>query len=125
MQIAWRRQSPLMPERQKPIPQLVTELWDLIVLYFKQETLVPLQGLGKYIGLGVLGSVLMGFGVVFCTVSALRALQVATTAFEGDWTWVPYLIVVALLLIGAGITWMALRSAQAKTKAKALGRELP
>ncbi len=114
-----------MPERQKPIPQLVTELWDLVVLYFKQETLVPLQGIGRYIGLGVLGSILMGFGVVFCTVSALRALQVATTTFDGDWTWVPYLIVVVLLLVGAAITGMALRAAQAKAKAKVLGREAP
>ncbi|MGZ8734841.1 MAG: hypothetical protein ACXW1M_06605 [Acidimicrobiia bacterium] len=94
-----------MPERPKPIPQLVTELWDLIVLYFKQETVVPLQALGRYIGLGVLGSFLMGLGVVFCTVSALRALQVTTDAFDGDWTWVPYLIVVVLLLLGAAIIW--------------------
>jgi len=114
-----------MPERQKPIPQLVTELWELIVLYFKQETLVPLQGIGRYIGLGVLGSILMGLGVIFCAVSALRALQVATTAFEGDWTWAPYLIVIALLLAGAAIIWMALRAAQAKAKAKVLGRETP
>jgi hypothetical protein len=114
-----------MPERQKPIPQLVTELWDLIVLYFKQETVVPLQGLARYIGLGVLGSMLMGFGVVFCTISALRALQVTSSAFDGDWTWVPYLIVVAGLLVGAGVTLMALKAAQAKAKAKALGREVP
>jgi hypothetical protein len=112
-----------MPERQKPIPQLVTELWDLIVLYFKQETVVPLQGLARYIGLGVLGSFLIGMGVIFCTVSALRALQVTSSAFDGDWTWVPYLIVVAALLLGGAITWKALKAAQAKAKAKALGRE--
>jgi len=108
-----------MPERQKPIPQLATELWDLIVLYFKQETVVPLKSLGRYIGLGVLGSLLMGFGVVFCTVAALRALQVATDAFDGDWTWVPYLIVVFALLVGAAIVWKAL----SVSKARALGRE--
>ena len=107
-----------MPERQKPIPQLVTELWELVVLYFKQETVVPLKALGRYVALGVAGSILMGFGVVFCTVAALRALQVATDAFDGDWTWVPYLIVVAALLIGAAITWKALSLA----KARALGR---
>ncbi len=109
-----------MPDRQKPIPQLATELWDLIVLYFKQETVVPLKSLGRYIGLGVLGSLLMGFGVVFCTVAALRALQVATDAFDGDWTWAPYLIVIVGLLIGAAIVWKALSVA----KARAIGREI-
>jgi len=108
-----------MPDRQKPIPQLATELWDLVVLYFKQETVVPLKSLGRYIGLGVLGSLLMGFGVVFCTVAALRALQVATDAFDGDWTWVPYLIVVFALLVGAAIVWKAL----SVSKARALSRE--
>ena len=49
-----------MPERQKSIPQLATELWDLIVLYFKQETVVPLKSLGRYVGLGLLGSLLIG-----------------------------------------------------------------
>lgn len=114
-----------MSERQKPIPQLVTELWDLIVLYFKQETVVPLQGLGRYIALGVLGSVLMGFGVVFCTVAALRALQVTTDVFDGNWSWVPYLIVVVLLLLGAAITWKALSVAKTKAMSKAMGRETP
>ncbi len=114
-----------MPERQKPIPQLVTELWDLVVLYFKQETVVPLKSLGRYIGLGVLGSFLMGLGVVFCTVAALRALQVTTDVFDGNWTWVPYLIVVVLLLIGAAITVKALSMAKAKAVTKAMGRETP
>jgi hypothetical protein len=111
-----------MPERQKSIPQLATELWDLIVLYFKQETVVPLKSLGRYVGLGLLGSLLMGFGVVFCTIAALRALQVTTDAFDGDWTWVPYLIIVVALLIGAAITWKALSMAKAKAVTKALGR---
>jgi len=114
-----------MPERQKPIPQLVTELWDLVVLYFKQETVVPLKSLGRYIGLGVLGSFLMGLGVVFCTVAALRALQVTSDVFDGNWTWVPYLIVVVLLLIGAAITVKALSVAKTKTMTKAMGRDTP
>ena len=103
-----------MPDRQKPIPQLATELWDLVVLYFKQETVVPLQSLGRYIALGVLGSFLMGLGAVFCAVAALRALQVLTHAFEGDWTWVPYLIVLVGLLVGAAIIWKALSVAKAR-----------
>ena len=52
-------------KRPPPLPQLVTELRDLVVTYFRQQTLVPLQKLGRYIGFGILGSLLLGFGVVF------------------------------------------------------------
>jgi hypothetical protein len=104
-----------MPERQKPIPQLVLELRDLIVLYVKQETLVPLQALGRYVGLGVAGALLIGFGVVFLSMSLLRALQTTTDVFDGNWSFVPYLIVVVVLLAGAGITWVARGTGKAGT----------
>jgi hypothetical protein len=46
--------------------------------------------------------------VILLSVSALRALQTETgDTFAGDWSWVPYLIVTAVLLLGGGITWMA------------------
>ncbi len=52
-------------KRPPPLPQLVTELRDLVVRYVREQTLVPLQKLGRYIGFGVLGSLLLGFGVLF------------------------------------------------------------
>jgi hypothetical protein len=99
---------PPAPKRTPPLPQLVTELRDLVVSYVKQQTLVPLQSLGRYIGFGVLGSLLLGFGVLFLGMSGLRALQTETgDTFSGDWSWVPYLIMfVALLLLGA-LVWVA------------------
>jgi hypothetical protein len=46
--------------------------------------------------------------VILLSVSGLRALQTETgDTFAGDWSWVPYLIVTAVLLLGGGITWMA------------------
>ena len=99
---------PPAPKRTPPLPQLITELRDLVVDYVKQQTLIPLQSLGRYIGFGVLGSLLLGFGVLFLGVSGLRALQTETgDTFSGDWSWVPYLIMfVALLLFGA-LVWLA------------------
>jgi len=91
-----------------PLPQLVIELRDLIVEYFKQETLVPLKQLGRYVAYGVLGALLLGFGAVFLGLAGLRALQTETdTALTGNWSWAPYLIVVVALLLGGGITWQA------------------
>jgi hypothetical protein len=95
-------------KRPPPLPQLVTELRDLVVRYFREQTLVPLQQLGRYVGFGILGSLLLGFGVVFLGLSGLRALQTETgDTFTGDWSWVPYLIMFVALLFGAGLVWLA------------------
>jgi hypothetical protein len=93
--------------RTPPLPQLVTELKDLVVTYVKQQTLVPLQQLGRYVGFGVLGSLLLGFGVMFLGLSGLRALQTETgSTFTGDWSWVPYVIMVVTLLLGGTLVWL-------------------
>jgi len=95
-------------KRPPPLPQLVTELRDLVVRYVREQTLIPLQKLGRYIGFGVLGSLLLGFGVVFVGMSGLRALQDETgDTFTGDWSWVPYLIMFIALLLGAALVWLA------------------
>ena len=100
--------------RTVPIPQLVTELRDLVVTYVKQETLVPLQSLGRWLAFGVAGSLLLGFGVVFLAMSGLRALQDETgETFTGNWSWVPYLIMVVALALGGALVW-ALRSRKAE-----------
>jgi hypothetical protein len=83
------------------------ELRDLVITYVKQQTLVPLQQLGRYVGFGLLGSLLLGFGVVFLAMSGLRALQTDTgSTFTGDWSWVPYLIMVVALILGAALVWV-------------------
>jgi hypothetical protein len=90
------------------LPQLVLELKDLVVTYFKQETLLPLQQLGRYLAYGVAGSILMGTGVLLLSLGCLRLLQTETGSnFTGDWSWVPYLIVFAVLVLGAAIVWTA------------------
>jgi hypothetical protein len=95
-------------KRPPPLPQLVTELRDMVVQYFREQTLVPLQKLGRYIGFGILGSLLLGFGVVFLGTAGLRALQDETgDTFSGDWSWVPYLIMFVALLFGAALVWVA------------------
>lgn len=91
-----------------PIPKIINELWDLVVAYLKQETVVPLKKLGLYVAWGLLGSFLLGFGVIFLTIAELRALQELTgSTFTGNWSWAPYFIVVATLMLGATLTWFA------------------
>jgi len=76
------------------------DVWELVVAYAKQETVEPLKGLGRWIGFGAGGSILIATGVSLLLLAALRALQTETgTTFTGNWSWAPYLIV----LVGAGL----------------------
>jgi hypothetical protein len=98
-----------------PLPQLVLELRDLVITYVKQETLVPLKQLGRYVGFGIGGAFLLGLGVALLGVGGLRALQTETgDTFTGNWSWAPYLIVFAALLLGGGITWRTRRGWRAR-----------
>ena len=80
----------------------------LVVEYAKQETLEPLKGLGRYVAWGIAGALLLGTGVVFLAIGALRALQDETYPhLTGNWSWVPYAIVVFGSFLIAGLAWMA------------------
>jgi hypothetical protein len=95
-------------DRSAPLPQVLRELRDLLVAYFQQETVVPLKQLGRYIVFGLVGALLLGFGVLLLAMSGLRALQEETgTTFTGNWSWAPYGIMFVTLLVGGAITWKA------------------
>jgi hypothetical protein len=86
----------------KSIPEIVNELWELAVAYFKQETIEPLKSAGRFLGFGVPGSILLGIGSSLLMLSGLRALQTETgSTFTGHLSWLPYVIVLAggLILI--------------------------
>ena len=88
--------------------QTIRELRELVVEYAKQETVEPLKGLGRYVAWGIAGALLLGLGFVFLAIGALRALQDETYPhFTGNWSWVPYAIVVFGSFLIAGLVWMA------------------
>jgi hypothetical protein len=102
--------------RPAPIPTAVAELWELIVAYFKQETTEPLKSLGRVVAFGIAGSVLIGAGVVFVAIGGLRLLQDETDVFHGNWSFVPYLIIILLLLgMAALVFWMGTRNKEPQT----------
>lgn len=70
----------------------VAELKDLVVGYAKQETVDPLKTLGRYLGFGIAGSVLLGTGFFLLMLALLRGLQEITFFADPTWTWLPYLI---------------------------------
>lgn len=95
-----------MSERPKPLPQQGQELKDLVVAYVKQETTDELRGLLGYVAFGLAGWLLIGIGATCGAVGLLRLLQEETGgAFDGNWSWAPYFIVVALLATIGYVTW--------------------
>jgi hypothetical protein len=89
-----------VPQEEKSIPQVMTELWEMTVSYAKQETVEPLKGLGRFIAFGVGAALLGGIGIILLTLSALRALQTHNDGhFDGNLNWVPYLIALVLLAV--------------------------
>jgi hypothetical protein len=92
-------------KRPPPIPSAVAELWELIVAYLRQETTEPLKKLGRVVAFGIAGSLAIGVGVVFLAIGGLRLLQQETDAFHGNWSFVPYLIMILLLLGMAAVVF--------------------
>jgi hypothetical protein len=87
--------------------QTVRELQELVVAYAKQETLDPLKGMARYVGFGLAGAVLMGCGVSFLAMGALRGMQSNRGwVVNGNWSWVPYLAVVIALGLTASGVWV-------------------
>ncbi|HUZ10455.1 MAG TPA: hypothetical protein VMU76_09835 [Acidimicrobiales bacterium] len=71
----------------------------MVIAYFKQETLEPLSGLGRFLLYGIAGSLAIAIGTVILLVAVLRLLQTETGAFHGNLSWVPYVIVLVLAAV--------------------------
>jgi hypothetical protein len=91
----------------KSLPTLVTELWELLVSYIKQETVGPLRGLRRFLAFGIAGAVLTSIGLVLLTIAGLRAIQTETN-FTGHLSWLPYLIVIAAAGLVAALSARAI-----------------
>ena len=86
----------------KSLPQVLSELKDMTITYARQETIDPLKNLGRFVGLGVIGSVLLGIGGVLVALAFLRFLQTETGPhLTGNLTWIPYLATLALVAVFA------------------------
>lgn len=76
----------------------VGDVVELVRDYAKQETLGPLKGAGRWLALGSAGSLLLGLGSVLVLLGVLRLMQTETDAFDGGFSWVPYVVVLVLCL---------------------------
>lgn len=89
------------------------ELKTMVTDYAKQQTVEPLKNLGKWAAFGVAGGVLLTIGAFLTGLGLLRLLQ-KMSFLENDegmdtaWTFLPYMIVFALLMAAAGLCFWAM-----------------
>jgi asparagine N-glycosylation enzyme membrane subunit Stt3 len=92
------------------LPTIVSDLWELIRTYVKQETVGPLKGIARSVALGVGGSVVLSVGLVLLALAGLRALQTETgTTFDGSLSWAPYLLTLIGVVVVIGLALAATR----------------
>jgi len=103
------KSSSSTPERAESAS--VSEVVDLVKSYAKQETLGPIRGAGRWLALGTAGAIFLGLGLSFVLLGFLRLLQTETDAFDGAFSWVPYLIVLVLTLALTGFSLARIKQA--------------
>ena len=85
----------------------VGEVVEYVKTYAKQETLGPLRGAGKWIAFGAAGAICLGLGLSLLLLGLLRLLQSETGLDTSRyWSWVPYLIVLAVCVLLIGLAAM-------------------
>jgi hypothetical protein len=95
-------------DEDKGVAEVVSDLWELVREYAKQETIDPLKNVWRFFGWGLMGSFLLALGFVFLSLGILRGLQVQTgDALTGNLTFVPYL---ATLVVDSLVVLWAVRA---------------
>ncbi len=93
------------------------DAYQLTVDYLKQEVVEPLRGLGRFLYMGILGSFFAAFGILLMLLGVLRLLQTETgTALTGDWSWVPYAVVVVLGIVVIGVAALRIQAGPGQRK---------
>jgi hypothetical protein len=80
------------------------EVVEYVKAYAQQETIGPLKGIGRWIGVGAGGAVALGLGLSLVLLGLLRLIQSEWDGLaDGGTSWIPYAIVlvvaVALLVL--------------------------
>src|SRR4029077_17013449 len=101
----------------RSLPTQIGELWRLVLAYFRQETVEPVRNLGRFVLLGVLGSFVLGIGLVLLLLATLRILQNETGShLHGELSWVPYVVVLVAAVVLAGVAMAGWSITRPRTK---------
>ena len=93
----------------------LTELYNLVVNYARQQTIDPIRGVGRWLAFGLIGAVLMSIGLVLGVLGVLRLIQTTTIGESNSWSWTGYLITIAACI---AVGWLAVSRIRRGTLAK-------
>ena len=95
-----------------------SEAKSALLRYLREETVAPLVAVARFAAFGLLGSILVGFGLLLLLVGLLRFLQ-SFSVLDGSLSWIPYLIVAVVSLIVLAITaWRIVADASVRRRLK-------
>lgn len=97
-------------DEDKGVAEIVNDLWILCRDYAKQETLDPLKSIGRFLGWGLAGAILLSLGLLLGAVAVLRVLQTQTgDHLTGSWDFVPYVAALAFTVAAAALAVAAIK----------------
>lgn len=99
----------LMPAAKRGIKSDFEQAVASVRGYLKQETLMPLRGLARFITFGLAGALFFAVGSLFLVLAVIRVLQSETEVFAGAWSFVPYLAGLAASMVMLYLVFTALR----------------
>ena len=83
------------------------ELKVMVTDYAKQQTVEPLKNLGQWAAFGVAGAIMLTIGAFLLGLGVLRLFQKMDWT-DGGWSFAPYMILFALLMVTAGLCFFAM-----------------
>ncbi len=94
------------------------EAKDALGRYLREETVAPLVAVARFAAFGLLGSILVGFGLLMLLIGLLRFLQ-SFSVMNGSLSWIPYLAVaVAAIAVLAITVWRIVADSSVRRRLK-------
>lgn len=76
-----------MPDRHDGVKSDPRRAWQLLRTYVTQETVGPLKGAGRWLGVGIVASIVVGIGCCFLLLATLRAAQDVISRLDVHSAW--------------------------------------
>jgi len=82
------------------------DLLDTVKQYARQETLEPLKGAARWVGVGSVAALSLGLALVFSALGILRLSQdLGGTVLDGSWSFVHYFITLGAIAVLVFLTF--------------------
>jgi hypothetical protein len=82
------------------------DLADSVKQYARQETIEPLKGAARWVGVGSVAATSLGLALIFTSLGILRLSQdVGGTVLDGSWSFVHYFITLFVVAVVVKITF--------------------